>query len=75
MRAGGTTAMKNLAAVLAMLPGGDPASAITALEEHEPRLGHGEKMQARFLLFRAMNGSAQREKAHRLLCHLRDRGR
>ncbi|MHC4861225.1 MAG: serine/threonine-protein kinase [Planctomycetota bacterium] len=59
-------------ALLALLPGGDPAAALQAYEEHEPHLRLLEKMEARFYLWRATDDSGYLEEAHRLLCHLRD---
>ncbi len=51
---------------------GDSAAALEEFGEHETRVGHAEKMKARFLLFKAMRDAAHLEEAHRLLTYLRD---
>ncbi len=56
----------------ALLPDGDAAAATDALAAHEGRLGHGDRMQARFLLWRATSDPAQLAEAHRLLEFARD---
>jgi tetratricopeptide (TPR) repeat protein len=62
-----------LAAVhLALLPGGDVADAKATVAAHEERLTHAERLEARFLLFRATRERAHLEEAHRLLLVLRD---
>ena len=40
--------------------------------ERAPRLGHAEKMESRFHLWKATDDLAHLSEAHRLLCHLRD---
>jgi hypothetical protein len=41
-------------------------------EEHERRLGHDTKTEARFLLFKATQEPAHLEEAWKLLCFARD---
>jgi tetratricopeptide (TPR) repeat protein len=58
------------AALLALLPGGDPAAAEAAFAAHEARLSHGGRMEVRFRLWRATGAAAHLEEAHRKLEHL-----
>jgi tetratricopeptide (TPR) repeat protein len=54
-------------ALQALLPGGDAAAAVENFGRLEGRLGHGERMEARFLLFRATGDVSHLRAAHRLL--------
>jgi serine/threonine protein kinase/tetratricopeptide (TPR) repeat protein len=51
----------------ARLPGGDVEAAIAALNEHEDRLGHGLRMDARFRLWELTGDPVHLGEAHRLL--------
>ena len=52
--------------------GDDSCPAVDAFEEHQSGMAHSERMESRFLLFRATKDPAHLEEAHRLLTHLRD---
>jgi len=52
---------------LACLPGGDTADALAALAENDERLTAEERLNARWLLFRATGDRAHLEEAKRLL--------
>ena len=56
----------------ARLPGGDIEAAVAALAEHEERVGHAGKMEARFRLWELTQDKQHLEEANRLLEHLRD---
>jgi serine/threonine protein kinase/tetratricopeptide (TPR) repeat protein len=56
----------------ARLRGGDIEAALAALDEHEERVPHDTKMDARFRLWELTNDKAHLEEAHRLLTYLRD---
>jgi tetratricopeptide (TPR) repeat protein len=56
----------------ARLSGGDLDAALTALEEHEERVGHAGRMEARFRLWELTKDKAHLEEAYRLLRHARD---
>jgi tetratricopeptide (TPR) repeat protein len=56
----------------ARLPGGDKDAALAALEEHEAHVTHDTKMEARFYLWELTRDRAHLEKAHCLLCFMRD---
>jgi len=55
----------------ARLPGGDVHAALAALVEHEERVEHLEKMNARFRLWELTRDRSHLDEAHRLLEHLR----
>jgi tetratricopeptide (TPR) repeat protein len=57
---------------LALLPGGDAATACKGLEAHESHLDVVRRMEGRLALFKATGDRAHLEEAHRLLCHVRD---
>jgi tetratricopeptide (TPR) repeat protein len=57
---------------LALMPDGKPSLALEALRQHEGRLPCSDRMEARFLLFKATGERAHLEEAHRLLGRLRD---
>ena len=52
---------------LALLPGGDSAAALATFDENEARLGVGERMNARFLLWKSTHDAAHLTEAKRLL--------
>jgi len=56
----------------ARLPGGDVEAALAALEEHEERVPHEAKMEARFRLWELTQGKEYIVEAHRLFVHFRD---
>jgi tetratricopeptide (TPR) repeat protein len=57
---------------LAGLTGGDYTQAKETLAAHNERLGHAERVEAHFLLWKATQQRAHLEEAHRLLLNLRD---
>jgi predicted ATPase len=56
----------------ARLPGGDVKAALAALAEHEERVEHAGKMDARFRLWELTKDKTHLEEARRLLCFMRD---
>ena len=56
----------------ARLPGGDMEAALAALEEHEERVPHETRTEARFRLWELTQDKAHLEEAHRLLSFMRD---
>ena len=56
----------------ARLPGGDADAALAALAEHEERVGHADKMDARLRLWELTQDQAHLNEAHRLLVFMRD---
>ena len=56
----------------ARLPDGDVQAALAALAEHEERVGHAAKMNARFRLWELTQDKTHLEEAHRLPCFMRD---
>jgi len=56
----------------ARLPGGDVEAALAALEEHEERVPHETRMEARFRLWELTQDKEHVEEAHRLLSFMRD---
>ncbi|MCZ6786677.1 MAG: tetratricopeptide repeat protein, partial [Planctomycetota bacterium] len=56
----------------ARLPDGDVKAALAALAEHEERVGHDRRMEARFRLWELTQDPTHLTEAHRLLAHLRD---
>ena len=56
----------------ALLPGGDVAIALEALQKHESSAIHTEKMEARFVLWKATQDAEHLTEAHRLLQELRE---
>jgi hypothetical protein len=52
---------------LACLPGGDPRDALAALAENGERIGAGDHMVVRWLLFRTTGERAHLDEARRLL--------
>jgi tetratricopeptide (TPR) repeat protein len=57
------------ACLLALLRDEHVRRAVDLIGEHGDRMGHGERMEARFLLWRATRDVAHLEAAHRLLEH------
>jgi len=56
----------------ARLPGGVPGPALAALAEYGARVGHTDKMEARFVLWQATQAAAHLDAAHTLLLRLRE---
>jgi predicted ATPase len=56
----------------AQLPGGDTEAALAALEDHEERVEHATKTEARFRLWELTQDKGHLEEAHRLLLFVRD---
>ena len=56
----------------ARLPGGDIEAALAALAEHEERVEHGVRMNARYCLWELTQDQAHLAEAHRLLAFMRD---
>ncbi len=51
---------------------GDADAALAAFSEHEARIGHGTKREARFCLWKATADRAHLQAAHRLLMYARE---
>ena len=58
-------------AYLTRLPGGDPEPALAALAKYEARVGHGDRMEARYCLWQATRNTTHLDAAHTLLMQLR----
>src|SRR5207253_11030124 len=58
--------------IFAAMPGGELSAARETLLENESRLGHAERVEAHFLLWKATDDRHHLEEAHRLLLGLRD---
>jgi serine/threonine protein kinase/tetratricopeptide (TPR) repeat protein len=60
------------ASYLALLPGGDPTTAVADYLTHESRLGQRDRMEARFLFWKATGERSHLDEAHRILLDMRD---
>ena len=58
--------------VRARLPGGAIEAALATLKEHEERVRHETKMNARFRLWELTKDKVHLAEAHRLLCYVLD---
>ncbi len=56
----------------ARLPDGDVQPALAAFDEHEERVPHADRRNARFRLWELTQDKVHLEEAHRLLCFMRD---